>query len=180
MKPSVYAPMYCALYPQLAEITRKHGYALAVHGTLQRDMDLICVPWVESPSEPADVVKEITTEFAIKLVGGPPAIKEHGREAWTISIGFGECFIDLSFMPRIEQQKISPPVQVEQDVTINDAFVIRTLSELTRRGASPAGLSLAAQLLGVSSCSDCGYRKLHCRCTPHAVPIVENQLMESK
>lgn len=100
MKDANYAPMYCALYPGLAKIARAHGYALAVHGTLGRDMDLICIPWVDEPSEPEEVVTAITTEFHIRLAGGPPTIKPHGREAWTITVGFGECFIDLSFMPR--------------------------------------------------------------------------------
>jgi hypothetical protein len=100
MKAANYAPMYCALYPQLAEIARKHGYAMAVHGTLGRDMDLICIPWLEQPSDPAAVVKEITSTFAIKRVGEPDTTF-HGRERWTVSIAFGECFIDLSFMPRI-------------------------------------------------------------------------------
>ena len=100
MKDATYAPMYCAMYPKLAEIARKHGYALSVHGTLARDMDLICVPWVEVPSDPVDVVKQITKEFYIRTVGEPD-IALHGRERWTVSVGFGECFIDLSFMPRM-------------------------------------------------------------------------------
>lgn len=99
MKEPNYAPVYCALYPALAEITRKHGYALAIHGTMGRDMDLICVPWVKSPSKHRDVIDEITSTFDIKEVGGPPTLKEHGRLAYTISVGFGECFIDLSFTP---------------------------------------------------------------------------------
>ncbi len=101
MKPASYAPMYCAMYPRLAEITREHGYALAVHGTLQRDMDLICIPWIEAPRDPADVVKAITEEFYIRTVGEPDTT-HHGRERWTITVGFGECFIDLSFMPRVK------------------------------------------------------------------------------
>jgi hypothetical protein len=99
MKPSNYAPMYCALYPDLANICRSHGYALAIHGSLARDMDLICVPWIELCDSPEVVVKDITTQFAIRSIG-EPEIREHGREIWTISIGHGDCFIDLSFMPR--------------------------------------------------------------------------------
>lgn len=94
-----FAPVYCALYPELAKITRKHGYALAVHGSLARDFDLICVPWVPTPSEPADVVREITTEFYLRQVGDPD-VTLHGRERWMLSVGYGECAIDLSFMPR--------------------------------------------------------------------------------
>lgn len=102
MKDANYAPVYCALYPQLAEITRKHGYALAIHGTLGRDMDLICVPWVDDPSEPAAVMGEITSTYAIVLLfEGKGTAKKHGRVAYTLSIGWGHCAIDLSFMPRV-------------------------------------------------------------------------------
>ena len=101
MNPATYAPMYAALYPSLAEIARTHGWALAVHGTLGRDMDLICVPWIEAPSEPAEVVREITNEFNLRTVGEPDTT-HHGRERWTISIGFGECFLDLSFTPTVK------------------------------------------------------------------------------
>lgn len=110
MKDPNYAPVYLALYPQLAEVARSHGYALAVHGSLGRDMDLICVPWVERPSEPAEVVAAITGKFALRCVGESDTT-HHGRERWTISVGFGDCQIDLSFMPR---QSV-PPHQVEAD-----------------------------------------------------------------
>lgn len=95
-----YGPVYAAaLYPELATIARAHGYALAVHGSLARDLDVIGVPWVEQPSAPEAVIESITDRFAVKLVGGPPSDKPHGRRVWTLSVGFGECFIDLSFMP---------------------------------------------------------------------------------
>lgn len=99
MKAANFAPVYACLYPELAEVTRQHGYALAVHGSLARDFDLVCVPWAARPSEPADVVKELCSKFAVKETGVPET-REHGRLIYTLSLSFGECFIDLSFMPR--------------------------------------------------------------------------------
>lgn len=101
MKPANYSPVYCAIYPELAEIARKHGYAMAIHGSLARDMDLICIPWVDEPGSHRDVIDEICKTFAIREVGGPPTLKKHGRLAYTLSIAFGECAIDLSFMPTL-------------------------------------------------------------------------------
>ncbi len=95
-----YAPVYCALYPEFAAIAKTHGWALAIHGSLQRDMDLICIPWTEYASDPQTVVDAITSQFSIREIGEPSA-KPHGREARTISVGFGYCAIDLSFMPRL-------------------------------------------------------------------------------
>ena len=100
MKEANYAPVYCAIYPGLAEIARSHGYALAIHGSLARDFDLICIPWTDNPSEPQAVVDEMTSKYAIKQVGGIEQ-KKHGRIAYCISIAFGECRLDLSFMPRL-------------------------------------------------------------------------------
>jgi hypothetical protein len=125
MKPANYAPVYAAaLYPQWAEIAREHGYALAVHGSLARDFDLIAVPWRDEPlpSDPQAVINAITSKFAAKEVGGPPSAKPHGRRTYTLSIGFGECFADLSFMPR---------------------FVgVADVESITLRGETPAGVDL--------------------------------------
>lgn len=97
-KPS-YAPLYAALYPELATMFRQHGYALAIHGSLQRDFDLIAVPWIASPSNTNEIIKELVKEFGGQEMGEPET-REHGRLIYTIAISFGECFIDLSFMPR--------------------------------------------------------------------------------
>lgn len=98
MKPANLAPVYCALYPALAEIARKHGYAMAIHGTMARDFDLICIPWVETPSKPEEVVAEITATYATTDITNP-GYKHHGRLAYSVCFGFGEFFADLSFMP---------------------------------------------------------------------------------
>lgn len=98
MKPATYAPVYCAMYPELARIAREHGYALAIHGSMQRDFDLICVPWAETVSDPLAVVDAMCDYYAIRKVGDFEK-KRHGRIAQTISIKWGECAIDLSFLP---------------------------------------------------------------------------------
>lgn len=101
MKPANNAPLYIGAYKELAEIAREHGYAMAVHGSLARDMDLICIPWVEDAADPQAVVDAITARFAFKQTGNPPSAREHGRMVYTLLVSFGECFLDLSFTPRI-------------------------------------------------------------------------------
>lgn len=97
MKPANLAPFYCAIYPELAEIARKHGYALAIHGSLARDFDLIAVAWIEFPSTPQVVVDEIVNTFSIKQ-HGEPTLKPHNRLVYTLNVSFGDCFLDFSFM----------------------------------------------------------------------------------
>ena len=58
--PPSYAPVYAALYPELAEIAQQHGYALSIHGSLQRDFDLVAIPWVWNAKEPEILVDALT------------------------------------------------------------------------------------------------------------------------
>lgn len=97
LKPS-YAPVYAAaLYPDLCPLFHRHGYALAVHGSLARDFDLIAVPWREDISHPDEILDEIEKEFAIRRVGSF-CEKVHSRFCQTLSVGFGICSLDLSFV----------------------------------------------------------------------------------
>lgn len=101
LKPNL-APIYAAaLYPSLCTIFHNHGYALAAHGSLARDLDLIAIPWVVIASNPSDVIDAICEEFAVRRVEGDPKSHPHGRVVYTLICGFGDCTIDLGFMPRL-------------------------------------------------------------------------------
>jgi hypothetical protein len=99
LKPN-YAPVYAAMYPGLAAICHKHGYALAVHGSLARDFDLIAIPWAEKISKPYAVIRSIKKKHGeyVRVIGRRGR-KAHGRIAYTLSIAFGECALDFSFFP---------------------------------------------------------------------------------
>lgn len=102
MKAANFAPAYAAMYPALTEIARQHGYAMAVHGSMARDFDVICIPWIDEPSPPADVVAAMCQDFAIRQIGEPET-RHHGRMIFTLSVEFGDCFLDLSFMPTMSE-----------------------------------------------------------------------------
>jgi dissimilatory sulfite reductase (desulfoviridin) alpha/beta subunit len=105
LKPN-YAPIYAAaMYPDLAKIFQEHGYALAVHGSLARDFDLVAIPWAEKVADPEAVIAAVQATFCVRIIGEPTK-KNHGRIAHTLSVGFGECAIDLSFI------KIAPSTRL--------------------------------------------------------------------
>lgn len=96
------ATFYACLYPELRQIAIKHGYALAIHGSMARDLDLIAVAWTENPSH-----YEVMFEEMAKQIGGTifelnaphkEVSKPHGRICYTLSI-LGDWFIDLSIIP---------------------------------------------------------------------------------
>ena len=49
--------LYATMYTKLREIAAKCGYALAVHGSLSSDMDLIAVRWSENYESPLYLVE---------------------------------------------------------------------------------------------------------------------------
>lgn len=99
--PKVRPIAYVCHLPRITALAREYGYAIAVHGSLQRDLDLIAVPWSEVAVDAETIVIEIA-----KMVGGfildseDATKKPHGRLAWKIHMGAG-LYIDLSVMPKI-------------------------------------------------------------------------------
>lgn len=84
-------------------VGRRHGYAVAVHGTLLKDVDLIAVPWV-SWAHPALELAEALAESLPGVLHITDSPGPHGRRSWTIAPrhhwGDDYWFIDLSIMPR--------------------------------------------------------------------------------
>lgn len=90
---------YACLYPKLAAIAREHGYALAMHGSLVADCDLIAVAWV------AEAASHDTLAAALaKRAGGylildqwteprPAGVRKH-----IIHLGGGP-YLDLAVVP---------------------------------------------------------------------------------
>ena len=101
MKPSNNGPFYAAgLYPKLSELFRSHGYALAVHGSVGTDFDLIAVPWTDEAGDPADVIAECLSKYAFDKMFHGPTTKPHSRVAYKLHMSFGDCALDISFTPR--------------------------------------------------------------------------------
>jgi hypothetical protein len=86
-----------------------HGYALAVHGSLQRDIDLIAAPWTAEAATPETLVKGLKSVlrhlYPVELEVGPNLEhpKPHGRLCWSFWIR-PWTYIDLSVMPLLPPQ----------------------------------------------------------------------------
>lgn len=93
--------LYATYFGMMQTIAHKHGYALAVHGSFTRDMDLIAVPWVTAASPHLDLVQEIYELVGDQLAGQLPYTsverKPHGRTSYTIMTG-GGGYLDLAIM----------------------------------------------------------------------------------
>lgn len=99
-KPSRPRPAaYAALYQLMVPIARRLGYALALHGTMARDLDVIAVPWQCEAVSDAVLVAALAEACGAVGHDASPTEKEHGRHAWKLWLGSG-LYVDLSVMPR--------------------------------------------------------------------------------
>jgi hypothetical protein len=97
------------LIPVLREKARANGYAIGVHGSLERDIDLIAVPWAEPATDSDYLASELfaVVEAVFKpATMHPGSTMPHGRRAWLFQF-CGVHFIDLSVMPRLEKREES-------------------------------------------------------------------------
>ena len=97
--------------PDLRLAAKGCGYALAVHGTRARDIDMIAVPWVEGADEPDFLVQRLCGVLSGKVgrsvrQSAEWADKPHGRKAVTIFLaGSMTPEIDLSIVPQTKKAK---------------------------------------------------------------------------
>ena len=99
---------YEILIAPLRYVSYRCGYALAVHGSLKRDIDLIAAPWRDSAVDAyylADEIRKATEAvigFArVREVDANPVKKPCGRMAWSFYLTHEDSgpYIDLSVMP---------------------------------------------------------------------------------
>lgn len=96
----------------LQQIAKRHGYALAIHGSLHRDFDIVAIPWIEEASEPLVLIKAFKkatgavtqhpdTDYLLKDCR--PTNKPHGRKAYALHVtteGMYGGYLDISIMPK--------------------------------------------------------------------------------
>lgn len=92
---------YPALPPidRIRELAKEIGYAIAVHGSLERDLDLIAAPWSDEALKLnyLEVMTYIADGLGAKLI--EVEAKPLGRRACTIQMNGWYKPIDLSVMP---------------------------------------------------------------------------------
>ena len=119
-KPSLYS----WYFHELKEIAIEHGYNLVLHGSLNRDLDLIAIPWVDNPSPEEVMINALCGHIGAKLNKESKGVLPGGRHSYIIDLNRGghkrnemglildpieftpdpEYYIDISVTPLVKQQ----------------------------------------------------------------------------
>lgn len=98
---------------RIRRVALGNGYALAVHGSERRDLDLIAAPWVPGAVEPLTLVDLICERVGLRpqianvypdgRAAPNPEFKPFGRIAWSLVSTDGPLgceYVDLSVLPK--------------------------------------------------------------------------------
>jgi len=97
---------FAMIYMRLAEVAKECGYALALHGSMRRDLDVVAIPWTEDAVEAEELVRRLLAGSSACLRPNSAIVsKPHGRRCWMLHLGGGP-YIDLSVMPRVTQEQL--------------------------------------------------------------------------
>lgn len=112
-RPSLYAVYFELLKP----IAKDFGYNLLIHGSMDRDLDLVCIPWIDNPKNECLMLQEfdkcingicrVCSDGSIADAYGF-SILPGGRKSYFININRGgswngyddrQYYIDISITP---------------------------------------------------------------------------------
>lgn len=87
-KPSLYA----FYFEMLKEIAMQYGYNLVLHGSMNRDLDLIAIPWQEKIGDKSEMLNRFAETLGGFILHESEETRNnfrdtyHGRECWIINI----------------------------------------------------------------------------------------------
>lgn len=94
------AVFYAAMWGDFRRAALDKGWALALHGSLANDMDIMAMPWVENPSHYFDMIDAIkecfdTPEQISVSISNMP----NNRTVFTMSI-WSDFYLDINIITR--------------------------------------------------------------------------------
>jgi len=95
------AVFYAVLWPDFRSAALELGWALALHGSMSSDMDIMGMPWTEDARPVEELVEKISDcightvwkDYHLEPHYGKP----HGRIVYTFAIS-GDWYLDLSII----------------------------------------------------------------------------------
>lgn len=93
-------PDYARAYTIIRNLAWQEGYAIGLHGSFTRDLDLIAVPWTATCCSAEHLVARVMDATGLKSQHSNPGRKPHDRLVWTLLFpGFSDPrWVDLSIM----------------------------------------------------------------------------------
>lgn len=96
--------LYASIWEDIRKAAWECGWAVALHGSLSRDMDIMAMPWVEECTDAETMInaiiercfgENIISKYGTKIDKNKP----HGRICYLIPI-YEDMYLDISIMSK--------------------------------------------------------------------------------
>lgn len=98
---------YAAMYDDIRQCAIESGWAVALHGSLASDMDIMAMPWTETATSFERLIQKITKLFDGNSLSELYSIsyneKPHGRVVATIPI-WEDFYLDISTIKAVRNE----------------------------------------------------------------------------
>lgn len=147
-------PDYARIFTIARVLAWSEGYALTMHGSFTRDLDLVAVPWTDRAREPEHLARRVLETCGLKDTASNPGIKPHGRLVWTMRLpDFGDPrFVDFSILSTPQS---SAPVVGERTGTVadisDDALLCRAVRSCAKKRRHVPAWSRISDLFALGS-----------------------------
>jgi hypothetical protein len=91
------AAFYAMCWEDMRKIAHENGWAIALHGSLKTDLDIMAMPWEEG-CKPSDIfVKALANLFETQFPILKYRVKPHNRISYSLAI-FGNFSLDIQMI----------------------------------------------------------------------------------
>lgn len=116
INPNGRAVFYTVFWESFRKAAIERGWALAMHGSMASDMDMMAMPWTEE-ARPVEELIQALSDCIGKTVWKtshfvPHHGKPHGRVVYTLSV-YSDYYIDLSILPASSGVPLSETLLVD-------------------------------------------------------------------
>jgi len=113
------AVFYAAIWDDLRQSALDRGWALALHGSLKSDMDIMAMPWVENAAPVEDMIIGLKGCFTdADCIAIEVSQKPNNRVVYTLSI-WADFYLDINVIGNDKDRLF----KIEKDDVIEDPFV---------------------------------------------------------
>ncbi len=91
-------------FQRVWDVARRCGYAVGLHGSMKRDCDMIAAPWTSDACAAETLIAELCKGLNARMIGSVEH-KPHGRKAWSLQVNAYVKPIDISVMPRVQDDR---------------------------------------------------------------------------
>lgn len=99
------AAFYACMWEDIRQCAMDCGWAVALHGSLASDMDIMAMPWVENAIPFEDMIDKVSKLFTDNDISSQYVVafnvKPHDRVVATIPI-FDDFYLDISTIEKVE------------------------------------------------------------------------------